>query len=187
MENENLQAIYNSGEQRLDARRNKLSQRGQSLLEFALLLPFLTLLGMGVIEIGRAIFYTISVNNAAVAGVEYGSRDTITASDDAGMNKAAVCEANGGTGNLCNSGILTTANTTTAHGCTCDNNGGTTAESCTYPIPTGNCLTITCATGSQQIECVQVTTTATFTPIFHYPGLPKSYQANGKAVMRVRK
>ena len=37
------------------------------------------------------------------------------------------------------------------------------------------------------VECVQVTTTASFNPIFSYPGLPTSYTANGRAVMRVRR
>jgi Flp pilus assembly protein TadG len=171
---------------KLVAQGRKAGDRGQSLLEFALLLPFLALLGIGVVDIGRAIYYTIAVNNAAAAGVEYGSRDAVTASDNIGMEKSAVCDANGGFGNVCRSGILTLANTTAAHGCTCDNSGGTSAEACTSPINSGDCDTLTCGTG-ELVECVQVTTTATVTPIFHYPGLPASYTANGSAVMRVRK
>ena len=49
-------------------RKNNGSERGQTLLEFALVLPFLMVLGVGVVDVGRAIYYTIAVNNAAAAG-----------------------------------------------------------------------------------------------------------------------
>src|SRR5689334_15656849 len=71
------------------ARQRRDRDRGQGMLEFALMLPFLMLIGVGVAEIGRAIYYTVAVNNAAVAGAEYGSRDAITASEDANIKKAA--------------------------------------------------------------------------------------------------
>ena len=168
-------------------RQNNRSERGQTLLEFALVLPFLMVLGVGVIDVGRAIYYTIAINNAAAAGVEYGSTDPISASPDhyVDMKKSAQCDANGGTGNICNSGILDLANITATSGCLCDNGGGTAAESCTYPITTNDCKLL-CPSG-RIVECVQVTTTASFNPIFSYPGLPTSYTANGRAVMRVRR
>lgn len=153
------------------------SERGQTMLEFALMLPFMLLLGVGIVEIGRAIFYTIAVNNAATAGVEYGSQNGTTASDTSGMQNAATSDAN-----------FSAMTAVATHGCTCDNGGGTTAESCTYPVPAPS----TCSAAIEStcsgtiVECVQVNTTATFSPIFNYPGLPSSYTANGKAVMRVR-
>ncbi len=44
-------------------------------MEFAFLLPVLLLLAVGVVELGRAAAFTIAVNNAATAGVEYGSQN----------------------------------------------------------------------------------------------------------------
>lgn len=41
---------------------------GQSLVEFALLLPLLLVLVMGLFEIGRAVFYYSAINNAAREG-----------------------------------------------------------------------------------------------------------------------
>ena len=153
-------------------RQRKTFETGQSLLEFALMLPFLTLLGVGVVDIGRAIFYTITVNNGATAGAEYGSQSRISAVDTAGMQSAATQDAN-----------FSVMTATATWGCTCDTGAGT---SCTYPVPLPNsCTTISCSTG-QIVQCIQVTTHATFSPLFHYPGLPTSYQANGRAVMRVR-
>jgi Flp pilus assembly protein TadG len=168
-------------------RQHNRSERGQTLLEFALVLPFLMVLGVGVIDVGRAIYYTIAVNNAAAAGVEYGSKDPIYASPAhyGDMKQSAQCDANGGTGNNCPNGILALSNITATSGCLCDNGGGTAAESCSYPIVTNDC-TLQCNSG-KVVECVQVTTTASFNPIFGYPGLPTSYTANGRAVMRVRR
>ena len=154
-------------------RQGRSSERGQTLLEFALMLPFLMLLGVGVLEIGRAIAYTIAVNNAATAGVEFGAQDPADGLDIPGMESAATTDANFS---------LTTA--TATYGCTCDKGQGT---SCTYPVPEqGTCSDISCD-GGQIVQCVQVTTHASFPPLFHYPGLPPRYEANGRAVMRVRK
>ncbi len=144
----------------------------QTMLEFALMLPFLMLLGVGVVEVGRAIYYTIAVNNAATAGVEYGAQSWITAQDTSGMQSAATLDAN-----------FAPMTATATYGCSCDNGDG---SSCTYPVaPVSSCSTITCT--GQIIACDQVTTHASFNALFHYPGLPSTYQANGRAVMRVRR
>ncbi len=148
------------------------AERGQTLLEFALMAPFLLLLLTGVVELGRAIFYTVEVNNAATAGVEYGAQSEISAQDYTGMQNAAANDAH-----------FPGMTATPLNGCTCDNGAGT---SCSYPIPAGACMNFSCPMG-QVVECVQVTTQANIVPLFHFPGLPTSYQANGVAVMRVRR
>ena len=152
---------------------------GQTLTEFALMLPFLLLLFLGVVELGRAAFITITVTNAATAGAEFGSTNSATAGDITGMRAAASYDAN-------YSGMTFTSPTPT-YGCLCDTGSGV---SCTNPVPAqGTCTTIaaTCTGSSQVVECVQVSTTATFSSLFHYPGLPATFRANGNAVMRVRK
>jgi Flp pilus assembly protein TadG len=157
-------------------RRRKASEAGQALLEFAFLLPVLCLLGIGVVEIGRAAAHTISVNNAATAGVEYGSQSPATASDTAGMVTFATKDASGN--------YFSSVNATATYGCLCDTGAGT---SCTYPVPAqATCANIANTCAGQPVTCVQVTTTDTFNSLFHYPGLPSSYTANGRAVMRVR-
>ena len=160
-----------TGVSRTDADHH--AERGQSLLEFSLLLPFMLLLGVGVVEVGRVIYYTMAVTNAAAAGVSYGAQSWIQSLDTAGMQSAAASESR-------YAGMTAVA----SFGCSCDDGSG---ASCTYPVPpTSSCAAISCSSG-QIVQCVQVTTHATFTPIFHYPGLPTSYQANGRAVMRVRR
>ena len=157
------------------AARRRRFEGGQSLLEFALMLPFMCLLSVGVVEIGRAAYASIIVTNAATAGVEYGSQSITYASDTNGMVTAATNDAK----NNAVGGSMTAVAT---YGCTCDNGAGT---SCTYPVPAqSSCSGIACT--GQIVECVQVTTHISFTPLFKYPGLPTTYQSNGRSVMRVR-
>jgi Flp pilus assembly protein TadG len=152
------------------ARQSQTTEGGQSLVEFALMLPLMCLLLLGVVEIGRAAFYSIRVANAATAGVEYGSQNASTASDTTGMTTAASNDAN-----------LSTMTANATHGCACDTGAGT---SCTYPVlPPSSCAN---ACAGQLVECVEVTTQVTFNPLFNYPKLPSSFTAHGNAVMRVR-
>ena len=51
--------------------RNKTSERGQSLIEFALLLPLIFLLIVNVVNFGSYLYAAITVANAARAGAEY--------------------------------------------------------------------------------------------------------------------
>jgi Flp pilus assembly protein TadG len=183
------------------ARQPKSAESGQTLLEFALMVPFMMLLLLGIAEIGRAAFITITVTNAATAGAEYGSQDSGLAKGTAGaaaMELKAQCDANGYTSDLVpvcqtTTGILAPPSTVCAYNaCTCDNGAGTSCNLIAWPPPgTGACtaMTDTCAAIScsgQIVNCVHVNTHADFNPLFHYPGLPTTYQANGKATMRVR-
>jgi TadE-like protein len=161
--------------------QSKSAEAGQSLLELAVMLPFLLLLVLGVVEIGRAAFINIAVANGAYAGVEYGAQNPGTAGDTAGMIQAAKNDLN-----LSGSGIVKgiTVTPVATQGCRCDAGAGT---SCATPLPpASSCATIACGSG-QVVECVQVVTSATFSPLFHYPGLPDSFTAHGNAVMRVRR
>ena len=158
--------------------KRRMGESGQSLIEFSLLLPVLCLLSIGIVEIGRAAAYTIAVNNAATAGVEYGSQNEAAAQNTNQIISSATQDAS-----LPLISNLTMTVTPT-YGCTCDTGTG---ASCTYPVPApASCTDIACGEGVI-VECVQVETTATWDSLFHYPGLPRSYQANGKAVMRVRR
>lgn len=60
------------------------------MVEFALLLPFLILLIVGIFDLGRAFFSLITITNAAREGARYG---TLHPSDVGGMQDAAIAEA----------------------------------------------------------------------------------------------
>ncbi len=48
-------------------------ERGQSIVEFAIVLPLLVLLLMGVADVGRAYYILVSLNDAASEGATYAS------------------------------------------------------------------------------------------------------------------
>lgn len=63
----------------IDNRHIKSRQRGQGLVEFALLLPILVLVVFGVLELGRAFFAFIAITNAAREGARtYTFRPDVT-------------------------------------------------------------------------------------------------------------
>jgi len=74
--------------------------QGQSLLEFALILPVLVIVLVGVFDLGRALFALITITNAAREGARYGSLHTDETVDM--VQAAAVLEGQG-------SGITVTA------------------------------------------------------------------------------
>jgi len=158
------------------AQRRKWRDDGQSLLEFAFLLPVLCLLAVGVVELGRAAAFTIAVNNAATAGVEYGSQNEATAQDFPGMVNAATKDGN--------TSFFATFTVTPANGCICDDGSGV---SCSQVTNLTACSGFSCPADQNIVECVQVTTQGTWNSILNYPGLSSAHQANGQAVMRVRR
>lgn len=54
--------------------KNKVSQRGQSLVEFALLLPILVILLLGLLDLGRLFYAYVGVTGAAAEGADHGAR-----------------------------------------------------------------------------------------------------------------
>ena len=74
-----------------DARSVRRHDRGQSLVEFALILPILVLLLMGVFDFGRAIYAFNTVSNAAREGARTAIVDQ---SSVAGVPAAATEAAN---------------------------------------------------------------------------------------------
>jgi hypothetical protein len=78
----------------------KISNRGQGLLEFALVLPFLLVVLFGVFDLGRLYFSSITITSAAREGARYLSvypEDVSNSYDDTEL--VAIQEAE-------NSGIL---------------------------------------------------------------------------------
>jgi Flp pilus assembly protein TadG len=66
--------------------------RGQSLIEFALTLPILILILLGILDLGRAFSAHIVITNAARNGAYYGS---MHANETSAIIQRVVTEANG--------------------------------------------------------------------------------------------
>jgi len=170
-------------------RTRRQQSEGQTLVEFALLLPIVMILMLGLLEVGRAIAITIKVTNGATAGAVYASQNPTTAESTTGIQNAVTCDINNarftGADHYPNCNYsMGQVTVVSSYGCVCDQGGAT---SCTNPISgVGSCSTVSCP-GGQIAECVQIKTQEMFVPLFPYPGLPSSYQANGNAIMRVRK
>jgi Flp pilus assembly protein TadG len=150
---------------------NPASESGQTLVEFALVLPLLVLFAIGAVEMGRLVYMSIGVSNAAHAGAQYGCQNGAHAGDVAGMQTAAAADAPDLVG--ATNGNLTT--TPTSY-CQCSD-GSSANSSCTTNPPA--------CTGTHLVQFVSVSTTATYTPWFPYPGIPSSVALHGSAVMQV--
>ena len=139
------------------------SQAGSSLVELAIVLPFLSLLALGAIDFGRAYYLSIEVANAARAGVQYGVKNS---TDLAGMQNAAYSDG------VDVPGLVASATS----GCECSD-GTNSVPSCGAPPA--------CGTGSiYLVNYVQVNTSATYLPIIPWPGGALSIPLTGQAKMR---
>lgn len=154
------------------SKRNAHGQRGVALVEFALVVPLLALLLVGIIEIGRFAYFSIAVANAARAGVQYGSYDPTRAVDFTGMQNAATAD---GQNNI--KAIQAVANDV----CTCWNST-TGTES---PSPPAHATCGQLCTSGQNVTYVEVDTSGSFSPMFSYPLFPSSFAVSSKAIMRV--
>jgi len=143
--------------------KNKHSQRGSNLIEFALLVTFVLVpLFLLTIDFGRAYYISIEVSDAARTAAQYGMAQP-------GASLTTI--QNAATADV--SADLTGMTAVAATGCMCSD--GTSAQA-----PCGG--TPPSCTGSVRlITYVQVNTSYTYTPIFKVPGLPASYVLKGLA------
>jgi Flp pilus assembly protein TadG len=142
---------------------------GQSLVEVALTAPILILMFLGAAEFARIAFVAIEVANAARAGVAYGSQNVSTATDSPGIQTAAMLDA----GDM--AGSVTATSTATG---VCSSGAACTGAN-------SSCLNTDCATPGDHIETVlTVDTAATFDPLIHVPGTPRTFTVHGRAVQK---
>lgn len=73
-------------------KRTGKEERGQSLVEMAILLPLLLLLMIGLLDLGRAYYVIVALRDAADEGASYAS---IAPTDVSGV-QARVADATGG-------------------------------------------------------------------------------------------
>jgi len=135
--------------------------RGASVVELAFMLPVLSLLLVGVIDLGMGYYMSIEVANAAYAGALYGTQNN---TDTTGMQNAAVKDA----ANV--KGMTATA----SYGCECSDG--------TKEVP--NCTSQPSGCSLNAVDYVQVNTSATYKPLFPWPGIPSSFPLQGLARLR---
>lgn len=136
-------------------------ERGQSLIELAFSVPFFALMIFGSVEIARVIYVSVEVSDAALAGVQYGTRNPLTAADPSGIQNAVSADA---------PNLLVTANSSLS--CICSDGSASTCQ------PTD------CATSN--IETIlTVKTESKVIPLVHLPGLPDTFTVHGQAIQKV--
>lgn len=143
---------------------------GVALAEFALVLPLLVLVFIGIVETGRLTYFSIMTSNAAHAGAAYGSQSLYTVGLSDNMKAAALSDAQGLS--------QITIPTATAV-CQCTN--GTTATSV-------GCTQTTCSSGYRRAVYAQVTASATVYTLFNYQalGIPYPWTFSRTATIRVQ-
>jgi Flp pilus assembly protein TadG len=150
-------------------------ERGASLVELAIVLPFLALLVVGLIETGRYMAFAIRLSNAAHAGAAYGVLNPTLADDPTDIENAA-----------CSDSTFSCTTSTPKPGTTAapDTMFVSTSLGCTYSSgpPDPNCASP--APGVQRNMFVTVSTSATFRPLLKYPYLPYSVPMSATAVMQ---
>ena len=142
-------------------------ERGNSLIEIALLLPFFLLLVMGAVDFGRAFYWAIQVEGAAQAGAEYGAQHP---SDTTGMKNAANDAA---------PGLTLSFPSGPSYGCECPYSSTSTYIASCPSTPT--------SCPSTYVYRVNMTVQATYKTLFpwSYSGvIPSSFTLTSSAAMR---
>lgn len=139
------------------------AQSGAAVVEFALMVPLLSLLILGIVEFGRFEYDSIIVSNAAHAGAQYGAQGgTSTAADTSGMIAAAQADEQQLPGPV----------------------PSPTATSFAACSGTGTAPTCNNATGSYEVTVVQVTASGSFHSLFNYYLLPETFNITSTATMQ---
>ena len=174
-------SLRHSSDSRGCRTRDLRLQRGQSLLEVALLTPLLVAMVLGAIEIGRYAFLSILVGNAARAGAAYGAQSLAQSATPANqtVNPGILQAADNDFQN--NGQDITKLSVSSSQTCGCDNGGAFISLSCNSD-PTTACP----GTNNHWIVLVSVTTSGTFQALFHYPWIPPSITVTRTCTLRVK-
>ena len=135
-------------------------EAGASLIEFALIFPFLILLLVGAVDFGRGWYVDLEVEAAAEAGALYGVQYP---SDTTGMNAAALRDAPD----------LTSMQSTATYGSECSDGSSATALAASV----SGC-------GANSVAYVEVDTTVTYQPVLAFPGIASLFSLTAKSRMR---
>jgi Flp pilus assembly protein TadG len=132
------------------------------MVEFALLAPVLIFLFIGMVDLGRSMYFGILATNAARAGASYGSQNLQTAQDANGMQNAANQDAAGVPWTVTATPLCSVNGVTPA---SCSNAGGGP------PVNT--------------VYYVKVQVNGSFAPLIQYPGIRNPIPVSGTSEMRV--
>ncbi|MHB1005496.1 MAG: TadE/TadG family type IV pilus assembly protein [Chloroflexota bacterium] len=115
-----MQAVSRAANRIRRALKPRVRSRGQALVEFALTLPILLLLTVGVIDLSRGVYYFNTLSNAAREGARFGIVLTDSANGDwwadgnlGCVKSGGVCIIDGGTGDPKYNLTITYNNSTT--------------------------------------------------------------------------
>lgn len=142
------------------------SQEGAALVEFALVLPMLALLLIGIIETGRYLAFGVRLSNAAHAGAQFGAQNHATARSSGDIQNAA-----------CNDSGFSCTSSTPAPGHTAPPDT-MLIQSTTFCSPSAT----PCPNDSYY---VQVNTSANFRPLLRFPIFGTSVSMSAQATQQV--
>jgi Flp pilus assembly protein TadG len=137
-----------------------VGETGSALVELALVLQVLLFVLVILVDLGRAYYYAISIASAAHAAAVYGLQNP---TDESGIKLAASSSASD----------ISSLSTSVSYGCECDDGSSVVADCSTPPSCSDN-----------YVNFVSATTTATFTPLLPYPGIPASFTLERSARLR---
>lgn len=165
-------------------------QKGQALLELALVTPLLLALALGVIEIGRYAYIAILVGNAAHAGATYAAQSTVTAADPDGIRTAADNDFRDNGQSVGDLDVQGGFDGSSYAACTCDSQGSDRPSppqpSFCNPPPVGyNNTAGSCQSGQHWVVVVSVEASGRFRSLFNYPGIPRRINVDRTATIRV--
>ncbi|MGA2215084.1 MAG: TadE/TadG family type IV pilus assembly protein [Bryobacteraceae bacterium] len=144
--------------------RRTSGQRGNALLEFAIMAPVMILVMFGVMDFSRIFYYGNIAAGAARAGTEYALLSTANAGNTAGMQTAATNDAS--------------VNTTSAQ--------NFTAVATTFCQTAGTTATVSCASSGTLWKYAQVSTTLQFSTLFKYVLSPTTVTVAGGSTVRIQ-
>jgi len=142
-------------------RRVSKDDRAAAVVEFALVTPLLVYLLIGLVDVGRYMYYGIVAEHAARSGVQYGAQTVYTAKDSTGISSVATTDGTG-------LALVATSSIECVQG-----GGVITCPSPATAVPTNLAYYI------------QVQVTGTFHPLIVYPGIPSSVPITATAVSRL--
>jgi Flp pilus assembly protein TadG len=142
------------------AKKLTISDCGAAAVEFALIVPMLLLMVLGLTELGRIVHYRSVLESAARTGVHAGR--SLSLSTSALITTAQTTMETAADLAITNSGIGGTVNSTAAVTCECSD--GTSVV----------CASGTCASGSKRYIAT-VTMTRSYTPLYDLVNLPGGF------------
>lgn len=141
-------------------------------VEFAVTLPLLVLIIVGIVDYGAAATLSTKLYNAARAGAQYA---TYHVSDRTGIISAAQNATDAY--NAADASPMTVTVANPAYFCTCGDSSASTVSCDATVVP--------CASPSYRHTYVLVSTSKSYTPMMSFRGIGGTITLNGSAVVQV--